>query len=221
MSTQGSVRAARARASTVVAGLALAFALGALGNGCASSTSLTTTWTDPNFTGPSVHKVMVIAVRKTPVNRRLWEDEMVKAIKQRRVTATPSYALWPEDVPDTQSVVARLRADGYDGAIVTHRLSTEERERYVPGYTTTAPTTAYQPYWGTYVTYYNQVYQPGYVENEKVVTIETQVWVKGGQHGRMVWSGLSESVDPTSAQQVSEELTGLIVPQLVKKRILP
>jgi hypothetical protein len=218
MSTQGSVRAARARALTAIAGFALA---AAIGNGCATSTSLTATWADPAFSGPPVHKVMVIAVRKTPVNRRLWEDEMVKAIKQRRVTATPSYALWPEDVPDTQSVVARLRADGYDAAIVTHRLSTEERERYVPGYTTTAPTTAYQPYWGTYVTYYNQVYQPGYVENEKVVTIETQVWMNGGQNGRMVWSGLSESVDPTSAQEVSKELTGLIVPQLVKKKILP
>jgi hypothetical protein len=218
MSTQGSARAGRARTLTVIAGFALALALG---NGCATSTSLTTTWADPAFSGPPVHKVMVIAVRKTPVNRRLWEDEMVKAIKQRRVSATPSYALWPEDVPDTQSVVARLRADGYDAAIVTHRLSTEERERYVPGYTTTAPTTAYQPYWGTYVTYYNQVYQPGYVENEKVVTIETQVWMKGGQNGRMVWSGLSESVDPTSAQEVSKELTGLIVPQLVKKKILP
>jgi hypothetical protein len=69
-------------------------------------TQLTNLWKDPSYNGPPLKKLMVIAFRRDPVNRRMWEDAVVNAIGQQKSTASvvPSYQLFPNDVPPPDSV---------------------------------------------------------------------------------------------------------------------
>src|ERR1700686_4065204 len=59
----------RARPGGVLLGVALLFALSA----CVS-TSLIDRWKDPGYSGPPLHKVLVVGVQKDQGRRRVWED---------------------------------------------------------------------------------------------------------------------------------------------------
>lgn len=192
--------------------------LGVLG-GCAA-TQLTDLWRDPNYAGPPAKKVFVVSMAKDPARRRMWEDTYVAAIRKQGADATASYTFFPAAVPDTESVKQKVREVGFDAVIVSHFIGTENVERFVPPTTTTVPVSYGSP-WGYYRTYYEQVQQPGYVENDKVVRFQTDLWVADGKGGRLVWMARSESVNPGSPSEVTKEVTGEVVPELKKVKLLP
>jgi len=66
---------------------------------------------------------------------------------------------------------------------------------------------------------YRRVYEPGYVETDRVVRYEINVW-STREPGRLVWTGTTESVDPTSVEQVSREISAKIVPELQEQGVL-
>jgi hypothetical protein len=56
-------------------------------SGCVN-TSLIDRWRDPSYTGPPLHKVLVVGVQRDDGRRRLWEDGMVGALTHEGVQAT-------------------------------------------------------------------------------------------------------------------------------------
>jgi len=186
---------------------------------CAGS-ELVNMWKDPSYPETPMVNMLVITLKQDPARRRMWEDRFVRELSKRGVTATPSYRLFEQAVPDTQQVIEAVRAHGYDGVLVTHKLATQGETRYVPGYTTRVPVSERPPGSGWYYTYYRDVYYPGYTETDSVVSYETHVWsTKDG--GRMVWAGTSQSVNPSSSEDVNREISKLIVPELSRKSVIP
>jgi hypothetical protein len=206
------VRRAASRRALAVAGAA------AIVLGCGSS-KLVSQWRDPQSSGPPLRNVLVIAVKNDPVRRRIWEDAFTGAIGERGAKVTPSHQLFPNALPDTAAVVAKVRESGYDGVIVVRTTGRDSQTRYVPPTTTLEPVTRWDRFSNTYVTYYREVTTPGYVESQRVVGSEVSVW-RTGDGGRLVWSGLTETVDPSSPGDFSKELSKLIVPRLVEAGIL-
>lgn len=187
--------------------------------GCGSQTSLVNMWRDPNFSSPPMTKVLVIAVKRDPALRRIWEDGLTAEMNEHRVSAVPSYQLFPGDLPDTDQVIQSVRSQGFDGVVITHGLGTEVSQRYIPGYVTSAPAMGYDPWYGVYYTYYHRVYEPGYVETERVARYETEVYTTG-YRSRMVWTGTTESLDPHSSTSVNRQISDKIVPELVRVGVL-
>jgi hypothetical protein len=210
------IQASRPWRSTVVA-LSLAGAL-ALAGGCASI-NLTDTRRDPAYAGAPSRNLLVISMAKDPAHRRLAEDTFVSALGKRGAVATPSYTVFPGDLPDTQTVKKTVREKGYDAVLVTHRVSSEDIERIVPPTTANLPMGTVNPY-GYYQTYYQEINTPGYVETDRVVKFQTDMWIADGHGGRLVWIGRSQSVNPTSAKDLSRELTGQVVPELAKRKLV-
>jgi len=201
-------------------GTAIALALSlAASSGCGSS-QLLNAWRDPNYSAPPMHNVFVLVARRDPARRRLWETAFVDQLKKKGAQATPSYVYFADDIPDTQAVRDKVREGGYDGVLVCHEADKEERSHYVPGYTSTVPVTVFQPYWGVYSTVYETVHHPGYVETETAVQIQTDVWTTGSG-GKLVWSAVSETVDPSNATSFSREVSDLVVDELAKMRLIP
>jgi len=201
---------------------ALAVLAGALVTGlagCGSQTSLTNMWRDPTFSSPPMTKVLVIAVKRDPALRRIWEDGMSHEMDEHGVRSVPSYQLFPGDLPDTQQVIESVRSQGFDGVVITHSLGTEVSQHYVPGYVTTAPAMGYDPWYGVYYTYYHHIYEPGYVETEQVARYATEVYTTGYQ-SRLVWTGTTESLDPHSSASVNRQISDKIVPELVHVGVL-
>ena len=186
---------------------------------CAASSNLVDMWKDPEAPSGPMRNVFVVVVQKDAITRRIWEDAFVKELDRRRVSATPSYRLFPAAPPDTDQMERAVDGRGYDGVFIVHRLPTQTRRNYVPGYVTSVPVTRYSYRRSAYTTYFHEIYQPGYVENERVVRYQIDVWTAADE-GRMIWSGTTETIDPTSARDVGRELSRLIVPELARGRLI-
>jgi hypothetical protein len=188
--------------------------------GCASSSGLVNMWKDPNYPREPMTNVLVVALKKDPVMRRVWEDGFGGQLAKHQTKATTSYTLFPSALPDTQQVIAAVGEHGFDGVLVVRRLDATTESHYVSGYTTVEPVSYLNPWTGLYSTYYQRVVHPGYTETQERVSYETHVWsTKDG--GRLVWAGTSETIDPSSSEEVNHEITRLIVPELADKGVIP
>src|ERR1035438_8584268 len=102
----------RARQFSLILGLACLLSL----SGCLS-TSLIDRWKDPAFSGPPLHKVLVVGVQKDDGRRRLWEDGMVAALIHQRVQATASNMFLRNRAPRADELGAAPSREGFDGVM--------------------------------------------------------------------------------------------------------
>ena len=215
-SSRSTVRAALAALLISTAG---GITAGLLGMGCsATNTSLVNMWRDPSY-NERMSKLLIIGIQKDQATRRNWEDRFAEELMKHNVAAVPSYTLFPGDLPDTQRVVEMVRSQGYDGVLMARPLSSTVESRWVRGYVRDVPSVGYDPWYGVYYNYYRRVYEPGYVETDQVVRYEINLW-STRDPDRLVWTGTTESVDPTSVEQVSREISAKIVPELQEQGVL-
>ena len=184
-----------------------------------TSTSLVNLWKDPTQPRQPLTNVVVVAIRKDGTARRVWEDAFVHSLKSHGVTATPSYQIFPASAPDTAALTAAVRSRGFDALLVVHELASTTETRYVPGYLSAEPVTYLSPWTGHYYTYFSETYAPSYVESDRIVRYENELWMTRGA-GRLVWSGTTESINPESATDVNKEVAHVIVPALVKSGVV-
>lgn len=193
-----------------------AFALLTLGalltlNACVS-TSLIDRWKDPAYAGP-LHKILVVGVQQDQGRRRVWEDGMVLALGRRGVQAEASYQVFPDKTPGADELDRVASRDGFDGVAATHFVAASRRS-YLTG--------AYPPGWGWrhYWGYWGPPYGPGYVETDYRTDYQTDVFTVDATGGKLIWSGVTRSLDPGSTRSVTDEISHVLVPELVKDGIL-
>jgi hypothetical protein len=187
--------------------------------GCAASSSLTNMWRDPEASNEPLRSVVVVAMLHDEPMRRTWEDRFVHELEQRNVDGIASYRLFPSAAPDTNQIQELVTSRQVDGIISIHRLPTETETHYVTGYSTVEPYAHYNYWRGYYQTRYAEVYNPGYVETNEIVRYQADV-SRTGDAGGLIWTGITETIDPRSSKQVNHEVSELIVPELTKSGIL-
>lgn len=172
----------------------LIVAVAALAAGCGSSTEFVQTWKDPGLTKFDFKKAGVLAIAKTDGMRRTAEDAMAAAVQRTGMPAVPLYTLVSHDqVKNADIVKSSLTKAGIDGLVIMRMVATENKTTYVPG--STYPTSYYSP-WGYHGYGWGAAYDPGYMVTNKYVNIETNIYDLKAD--KLVWSGISESVDPSS-----------------------
>lgn len=186
-----------------------------LGLSACVSTSLIDRWKDPDFSGPPVHKALVVGVQKDQGRRRVWEDGMVAALTREGVQATPSYQVFPDKAPTADQLAATASHDGFDGVIATHFVSASQRNYWMPGYAGVGFGWRWR-YYG----YWDTVYGPGYVETEYRADYQTDVFTVDAGGGRLIWTGITRSVDLSSTQSTTDQIGRVLVPALTKQGIL-
>ena len=186
--------------------------------GCAAG-QLTNMWRDESFQAPPMHNVLVVALRKDPVRRRIWEDSFVHGLAARGAKATASYRLFADAPPDTEQVADAVRRDGYDGVLVSERLPDDTQETFVPGYTRREAVTRQSRFNGAYYTGWETVRVPSRTELVRVANFKTDVWTTT-EGGRLVWSGTSATTDKLDESLVNTKVEKLILPELAKAGIV-
>jgi hypothetical protein len=202
---------------TVEVILILAAAVSLMFIGGCGSTQLVNLWKDPSYQAAPLKKVLVIAMRKDQLNRRMWEDAFVSALQEDRTgtVAVSSYHFFPDEVPDTLEVRDTTKAEGFDGVLLVAKVEHGTVKSDVPGYVSEEPYTDYSYRWGMYVTRYLTVYHPGYTETLTVVSVRTDLLL-GQEEGRLVWSATSKEVDPGSPDQFRKSVAELVIDELIK-----
>jgi len=167
--------------------------------GC-SSTIVTGSWKDPNYSG-QVKKVYIIGIAKQETTRRLFEDEFRKQLAPFGVTGIASYSDLPasEEV-NKEKIEAKVRANGADSVLLARAIGKRTEEVVNPGRISSydyGPRGYYpDPYYRNYGSYYARsrdiVYQPATVSQFEVVTVEANLY--NAANAELIWSAQLETV---------------------------
>jgi hypothetical protein len=194
-----------ARTSAVVAVVASA-ALGA----CSTPTTETNVWKSPTYAAGPMKNIAVFAGRVDATQRRTLEDQLASALSSYGVHAIQAYTMFGDQVPPDQAQIrATLRSNGYDGALVSTLKGTSEQVLVAPdadwggGF--------YGAYWGAGA--------PVYAQTDEFVKFETTLWDPNS--GKMVWSTVTQTENPTSGKDFATSLSKTVVPSIAKAGLLP
>jgi hypothetical protein len=178
-----------------------------------ASTRIVDSWTAPGLTPASLNfeHVVAIAAVSDETTRRIAEETLARSVTRTRVT--PAYELVGEaDRVDGEHLRAALRKQGIDGAVMVRLVGVQDKQTYVPGTTHVIR--------GGYYGYYTTViHDPGYYRNDTYVKIETSL--HDVTAGKLLWSGVSESLNPANVRDAVEGVVSAARSELQKKGLLP
>jgi len=184
-----------------------------------SSFELLDSWNDPSYHKSPLKKILIIAIIKDSVQRRIWEDAFVSELSKHGVNATSSYHLFTDALSDANQVVETVRKEGFDGILVTHLLHEKKETPYEESLVTTAQLLRYNIYQKRYDVYYHNIQHPGYVESQIIDRRAMDVWVIGSEE-RMIWSGISNFPERNSVEAVQNDIASLVIPELTRNAII-
>lgn len=210
-----------------------ALALGTLTLGaCAGTSRLASTWRDPGFQDSSLARLLVVAVGRSPGERRRFEDQFVAALRARGVDARASYPLIGDERADSALVDAHAQRAGCDGIFVSRVVDRQmvRRSYGIGGYGAYGahapvgyygPPSGYHAGWWPYYSYgYASANAGAFAVEDQRVSVETNLYRHGD--GQLVWSGLSRQWLSASAGP-GDEIAGVVrelVAELAGARVM-
>lgn len=181
---------------------------------CAPTTEVLNSWADPSAGQVRFKKMLNVCACKDEAMRRTVEDQLTKRI----AGSTSSYTvLSQDDLQDRESAKAKVKAGGYDGAVVMVLVSVDRTQTYVPGsaYAVPAPYTSMYGGWGYgWSTYYD----PGYVDTDQLVDFNTNVYRV--QDEKLIWASRTQTTDPTSVGSMVDEIISANISEMKKQKVL-
>jgi hypothetical protein len=202
----------------IVAGMSL--------SGC-SSTMITGSWKNPDFTG-KIEKVYVIGIAKQESTRRIFEDEFRKQLAKFGSIGISSYGdLKMNEETNQDLIAARIKANGADSVLMARAISSDTVQVVTPGYVSASPrvysrgyypANSYSNYGGYYSHSYDATYQTGSVSELQVVTIEANLY--SAVSGELIWSAQLETVVEANLDALITDFIAVVSKDLKDKRLL-
>jgi hypothetical protein len=171
-----------------------------------ASTTIRDTWTDPAWTGGPFRKVLVLGVSRDVPERRVFEDIMAQRIAATGVEAVPAWRYLPESGRADEPTLDRaVRESGADGLVMSRIRSIDRR---------TSVSTVMVP-----VHYGFGWYPATDVRQYDIAVVETSVFDTSTK--RVVWTGVTETYEPSSVARDAPGFADVIVRALQRRRVLP
>jgi hypothetical protein len=155
-----------------------------------ASTKFPVIWKDETYQGPP-KKILVISAFPNPVNRRLFEDELVKALKDHGIDAVMSYNVMPNPVvSDESAIAAQAKRVGADTVLINKPLGSRTTESGGHG-------TAY--YQDLYISTQTDIYDMK--SNRLVLSASAETWIRQDTpYSSRIHSYVKDLVDKLSQQ---------------------
>lgn len=187
-----------------------------------AKTKFVTSWKNPQYTPAKFHRVLVLGMSAKPGIRADFEDALSHLVTQTGVEAVPgnTILLRPEDTQlNLDYLKSQIKEFKIDAVIVSRLVKVDKNVTYVPG----EPLMPY-PYYGSFYGYYRAIYpviySPDYLREDTTVRVETNVYSVASGEGQLLWTGVSDTFNPSSAKKVIDGLSKLIVKELQKETLL-
>ena len=168
-------------------------------------------------------KILVLVVASDSNVRAAFEEVIAGELSLRGATAVASILSFPELPKERGPFEAKLVADGFDAVTVSRLVSRDDKLEWKEGHESYRSDYQGMDCWGGYWYAYEQVFVPGYLEKETTVRARTDLWRTSGASGtkgRLVWSGTSQTLDPTTAPQAAREVGAAIAKALAKAKLI-
>jgi len=184
-----------------------------------STTTFDSTWRDPTARTLDLKgkKVVGLFVNKNEALRRAAEDAMAREISAHGAQGVPAYTLFGGDeIKDQAKVRAKLESMGFSGVVVMRIAGKETQVNYSPA---VYGGPYYHSFWGGYWGYgWGYAYSPTYLTVDQIVKVETMVYSL--EQDKLVWAGVSRTVEPTKVDSFITELAKEVANQMEKDGLL-
>ncbi len=191
-------------------------------NACSTTSNLKNVWFDKQYTGAPLKNILVIAVTKNTLNRRIFEDAMVSQFGQNGIKATASYTAFPGQGKLSKKMISeKAKTLNLDGIIVTSIIAVENEQLYYP------PATSYAtplPYYYSIWTYYPLTYETRHSHSYRIdyenIKLESNLYQP--ESGKLLWSSQTPLFDlkSRSLKTISELLAWDFVKSLRKAKLI-
>jgi hypothetical protein len=186
---------------------------------CSSTkTDIIGEWQDDTYQKGNIQKVLVLGIvsKEKPLLRRNFEDGMARAFNDGGVSAFVSMDYMPYDVAvDSTSFEKYFKELSVDAVVVSRLVAVDASRDYKAGYLYTIPYNSYYGFYGYYYAGVSLANSSGYLSQNVVVVLETNIYETTNK--KLIWSGVSETVEPDKASDVINSFSQELVSRLKSK----
>jgi hypothetical protein len=204
--------------------LAIAIVLSAATFLFGKSSKLIMSWRNPDYSSTTkFHRVLALGLSDRTAIRADFEDALAAELSSKGYEAVPgnTILLRPPGVQlDLNTLKEQIRANHIEAVVVSRLMKVDHTVTYVPGIPYTVAFPYYNTFYGYYGTLYPVVYSPGYLQQEKKVRIETNLYVTSAPDGQLVWTGITDTLDPSDVHKAIRGLVKLVVTRMQKEDAL-
>ena len=185
----------------------------ALITACAN-TSLMDSWKDSDNARSYKHP-MIIGISDSQQTRQIYEKHFVAGLKKNNITATPSYKLISSKQKiNRETVVAAVKGTKIDSVLVTYLVSADAKMKHRDsplnaGYSGSTESSQISA---------TIVSNRGQSRSEEVYVLKNDLY--DVQSKALVWSAQTKTVGPESVDQVVEEVTELLIEEMLADEVL-
>jgi hypothetical protein len=198
--------------------------LSLLGAALGKSTKLVMSWKNPAFVaGKKFNRVLALGLSDKTAVRADFEDALAAQLTQIGATAIAgnTILLRPESTRlDLNYLKTQIRENKIDAVVVSRLIKVENKVTYIPGGPSISPFPYYTTFYGYYQVVYPVVYSPDYLREEKKVRIETNLYSTSSPDGDLVWTGVTDSFNPSNVDKSIKALVKLVVKEMQSEGVL-
>lgn len=197
------------RLSKLLFGATVAWSMSA----CGTSTKFWSDWSEHNAQPVSVtsHRVATVFFNSNESVRRQSEDVIANEVARFGGVAIPSYTIIPDNPQDRERAKLALQKAGIEAVIAMRVVS---KERIVEGFS--GP--AYGSLWGYWGYGWGSAFDPGYLNTELVVGVETMLY--SIKDDKLLWAGMSETYSPRNVENAVKSIARKAVEKMDESAVL-
>ena len=188
------------------------------------SSKLLMSWKNPSYIAEKkFHRVLALGLSNKAEVRADFEDALAAQLSSQGYEAIPGNTILlrpPGTQLDLNYLREQIRANQIEAVVVSRLVKVDETVTYVPGTAYYVPYPYYNTFYGYYGTLYPVVYSSGYLQKEKKVRVETNLYVTSGPDGQLIWTGTTDTFNPSNVHKAIKGLVNLVVTQMQKEQVL-
>ena len=188
------------------------------------SSKLTMSWRNPNYSPTKkFHRVLALGLSSKTELRADFEDALAAELSSKGYEAIAGHAILlrpPGTQLDLNYLREQIQANQIEAVVVSRLVKVDNTVTQVPGTAYFSPFPYYNSFYGYYGTLYPVVYSPGYLIQEKKVRIETNLYVTSAPDGQLVWTGITDTFNPSNLHKAIGGLVKLVVTKMQKEEVL-
>jgi hypothetical protein len=170
--------------------------------GCATSTKIQSSWTDPTFAGTPFDRIAVVALFDTPAESRTFEQTAARELEERGIGAVPAYSIVGVERNVYRDPAPYLRVPG---ALMFGD----------PYYWYYYPRWDYYWHWRSS---WDVTHSPGYWEPLTYLIVESSLY--DARRDRLVWTAKSATMDTTQFEALANSIADEVTDELVAMEVV-
>ncbi len=190
-----------------------------------SSTKLVMSWKNPGYSPTKkLHRVLALGFSNRVEIRADFEDALAAELASKGLEAVAGNTILlrpPGTKLDLNYLREQIQANHIEAVVVSRLIKVDNIIKYIPGEAYVVPFPYYNSFYDYYGTLYPVVISRGYLEKEKKVRVETNLYyVNGEPGGQLIWTGMTDTLNRSDVHKAIQGLVNLIVTKMQKEDAL-